>query len=81
MKLIIYIINVLHHLIVWSMAVAPMLCWLTQPWYVAMPITMFLAQQVTGRCPLTDWENSLRKRHGMPEIKGGFVKYYYRSLL
>lgn len=47
-------------------------------WYIALPLLTFLANWAydnTNRCPLTVWENHLRRRIGLPEIDN-FLYYY-----
>lgn len=48
-----------------------------EPWYVALPICSLIFFLTFGRaeCPSTRWENRLRRKLGMEEIRG-FVKHY-----
>ena len=48
------------------------------PWYVALPLCTFIVLVTFSKvidCPMTRYENKLRKQVGKPEIKG-FVKHY-----
>ena len=47
-------------------------------WYVALPLCTFIVLVTFSKvldCPMTRYENKLRKDVGKPEIKG-FVKHY-----
>ena len=47
-------------------------------WYVALPLCTFIVLVTFSKvldCPMTRYENKLRKEVGKPEIKG-FVKHY-----
>lgn len=49
-----------------------------EPWYVSIPIVSWLINigSLRGlRCPLTELENYLRRKIGLPEIKGFVSKY------
>jgi hypothetical protein len=48
------------------------------PWYVALPLCTFIVLVTFSKvidCPMTRYENKLRKKVGKPEIRG-FVKHY-----
>lgn len=48
------------------------------PWYVSLPIITLILSLIYNRnavCLLTHIENKLRKKQGLPEIKG-FVRHY-----
>jgi hypothetical protein len=48
------------------------------PWYVALPLCTFIVLVTFSKvldCPMTRYENKLRKNVGKPEIRG-FVKHY-----
>lgn len=66
-----------------AVAVLPM----TQPWSVSVPLVSFIVWLSTTRtvhCPLTNLENSVRRRLGLDEIHG-FIGFYlvrpFRRLL
>ena len=47
-------------------------------WYLALPVCTFIVLVTFSKvldCPMTRYENKLRKEVGKPEIKG-FVKHY-----
>lgn len=48
-------------------------------WYISLPLVSFLVRITFERddlsCPLTRWENKIRKKLGWPIITG-FVKHY-----
>ncbi len=50
-----------------------------QPLEVALPLMVFIFFYSTNKieCPLTNWENRLRKKLGMKVI-GGFVGHYFK---
>ena len=48
------------------------------PWYLALPVCTFIVLVTFSKvldCPMTRYENKLRKDVGKPEIRG-FVKHY-----
>lgn len=48
------------------------------PWYVALPLCTFITLVTFSKvldCPMTRYENKLRRDVGKPEIRG-FVKHY-----
>lgn len=49
-----------------------------EPWYVWIPICTMIGRIVwgSGECPLTVFENKVRKKIGMKPIKG-FVYHYF----
>jgi len=53
-----------------------------QPWYVALPLCTFIfwISLVRGvECPLTRFENYLRRKMNLAPIKG-FVKHYFYEM-
>ena len=49
------------------------------PWYIALPLCTFIALVTFSRvldCPMTRYENKIRKRLDKPLI-GGFIKHYF----
>lgn len=48
-----------------------------EPWYISFPICMTVGRAMFSKeCPLTDLENSLRRKLGWPKIHG-FVGHYF----
>jgi hypothetical protein len=48
------------------------------PWYIGLPLCTFIGVVTFSRvidCPMTRYENKIRKRLGKPTI-GGFIKHY-----
>jgi hypothetical protein len=67
-----------HMLIVIINVISLVLLPFLTPFYVATPICSLLVNFMFNRnmtCPLTDLENSLREKLGLPKIKG-FIGHY-----
>lgn len=79
LKIILALLVMVHFVLVFSVAVAFILVPFREPWYVSLPICIWIVHLVTSKtltCPLTEWENALRRRLGMRQI-GGFVGFYF----
>ena len=62
-----------------SMVVLPVLCLTGHiPWYIVFPLMTWLSVSACTRvnCPLTNYENKIRKKLGKP-IVTGFIKHYF----
>lgn len=76
MRLLLYAVVTFHFGLVLVLASCAVVAPLQAPWYVGLPILVFVAQQFFGnRCPITNLENRIRRSLGMPEIRG-FIGYY-----
>lgn len=69
---------VTHVVLMFFMAAAFFVIPFYQPWYVALPLEVFIVRLVFSRslCPLTELENTIRQKLGYKRI-GGFVGNYF----
>jgi hypothetical protein len=68
-----------HGAIVLGHIVATLVMVVLAPWYIAFPLAVLVTWHASSRvvdCPLTRFENSLRKSLGMKPI-GGFIGHYF----
>lgn len=68
----------IHILVVLANVVAAIVTPFLAPWYIAVPLLTLWANWAwmpLPYCPLTHFENWMRRRMGMPEIDD-FVNYY-----
>jgi hypothetical protein len=69
---------VVGHVAVWiGLLLSCVLATTYQPWYVAMPIISFCVYLLTTdvMCPVTRWENAVRRQLGWPEL-ANFTHWY-----
>ncbi len=78
--LVFYTLVVTHFTLVCGVGVSFLLLPFLAPWYIALPLMVFIWFFGTTKveCKLTDTENYLRKQLGMKPI-GGFVGHYFRK--
>jgi len=71
---------VVHSLVLLSMLVAVPMLILYEPWYVSLPLLVWMLNLLTMpfRCPLTSVENYFRTKIGLPKINGFISKYVLR---
>lgn len=56
------------------------------PWYIAIPLWGFLLRTAFNRdsqynfCPLSSWENQVRRKLGLPQIKGFIANYFWHPI-
>lgn len=68
-----------HHAVVWGNAIAFFVLPFRSPWYQALPLCSVILLLTFARgveCPLTAWENAIRRQLGWPIIKA-FIGHYY----
>lgn len=68
----------LHWLIVFANLVSFIILPFLTPWYIACPLMTWIGLLSCSRvldCPLTRYENKIRRELGKPEIKG-FIRHY-----
>lgn len=58
-------------LLLFLIASIPML-FIYEPWYVSVPVVVWIVNLMTlpVKCPLTTLENMLRRKAGLPTIRG-----------
>ena len=78
MRFLLFLVVALHLFVVIGNAIAFFIVPFLTPWYVAIPICSFIflvsfSKEI--KCPLTNWENTLRMKIGKKRI-GGFIGHY-----
>ena len=73
-----YSVVAVHLALVFAMSVSIPLLFINQPWYVALPLSIWIMHLSKGpfRCPLTQLENKIRVDLGKPKISG-FISHYF----
>ena len=76
-KIFLYGVVIAHFLLLFFNALAFFLLPFFQPWYVALPIMCFLYRLATVErmCPITNYENIIRKILGLRQINS-FIGHY-----
>ena len=69
----------LHFILLPCVVASVVLTWLYQPLYVALLFTISFANLMFTRaeCVLTNLENKIRKRLGLPKIRGFVARYIF----
>ena len=63
--------------------IIPFFLIVTEPFWVWVPINIWIMHLMFSPvlvCPATIWENRLRRKLGMPEIKTFFLHYFIKPL-
>jgi hypothetical protein len=71
MHLTLYWLIVIGHVAVWGgLLLSCFMCLLYQPLYIAMPVISFCVYLLTTNhiCPVTCWENCIRRKLGWPQV-------------
>ena len=82
MRLALYTMWLVHMAVIFGNLAAMIVVPFVQPWYIALPIITLLGNLMLTpiNCPLTRWENKIRKRLGMRTIKGFTGHYLIKPL-
>ena len=77
LRMALYGVILFHFVLVFGMFISFFVLPFRADWSVALPLCVIIVNFMLARihCPLTDLENVLRGRLGMPKIKG-FIGYY-----
>lgn len=77
MKALFIAVVLLHYLLIILVGLSIPMLILSTDWFIWLPLTVLILQIPTslGRCPLTELENVIRKKMGMPIIRS-FIKEY-----
>ncbi len=73
LKIALYITVAAHYALFIGLMASPVPLFLYTPWYVSVPLVSWVINIATLRglrCPLTELENYIRRKMGIPEIKG-----------
>jgi hypothetical protein len=76
-RILFYLVVILHFVFLIFNAISLIILPFKTPFYIWLPLMTWLVALVTNpiKCMITSLENKLRKKLGMPEIKG-FVYHY-----
>ena len=83
MKIAWMILVIFHIGVVFGNAAAFVSLPFLTPWYIALPMCSFICLITFSRelrCPLTNLENSMRKKMGKKEIRGFIGHYMWRPM-
>ena len=83
LKILFYLLVLAHHISIILLILSPFYLILTQPFYIWIPINIWVMHLMFSPvlvCPATIWENRLRRKLEMPEIKTFFLHYYIKPL-
>ena len=81
-EIILFLIQCLHWTFLVLTGVSFFLLWILEPWYVALPLSIWIVHLGFSRtldCPWTRLENRYRSKTGRKEI-GGFISHNLRVL-
>ena len=81
-EVILFLIQWLHWTFLVLTGVSFFLLWILEPWYVALPLSIWIVHLGFSRtldCPWTRLENRYRSKTGRKEI-GGFISHNLRVL-
>lgn len=78
LHLALYIVVVVHMVLVAAMAISVPLLAIHQPWYVSLPVSVWIMHLMKAplKCPLTTLENYIRSELHLPKIRG-FISHYF----
>ena len=78
-KLLLYSLVVIHFIVILLLIITPPLVIIMEPFWVSIPICIWVMHLMFSPvlvCPATIWENRLRRKLEMPEIKTFFYHYF-----
>jgi len=78
-KITLYFLVLFHHLGILGFLVSSPLLIVVEPFWIWLPLNTLILHLIFSPvlvCPLTIWENRLRKKLGLEKI-GTFIKHYY----
>lgn len=78
LRLLLWLLVISHHLALWMITLSVPLLFLKEPIWISLPLSAWVMHLGCTRlnCPLTRYENYLRRNLGMPEIET-FLRHYY----
>lgn len=81
-KTLVYVTATVHWLLIATMFMSAVILPFAQPWYIAIPLVICIIRVGTSRdkCIITDFENKLRRKAGMPVMLKGFIYHYMLKL-
>ena len=80
-KILLYLLVLFHHLGIIGFLVSVPLLVMNEPFWVWLPVNTWILHLIFSPvlvCPLTIWENKLRKKLGWEKIDTFFKHYYIR---
>jgi len=81
-EIILFFIQWIHWTVLVLTGTSLFLLWILEPWYVALPISIWILHLGFSRtldCPWTRFENIYRSKTGRQEI-GGFISHNLKVL-
>jgi len=83
LKILLLLLIIGHHISCLLLIIAPFYLIVYEPFWIWLPLNIWILHVIFSPvlvCPGTMWENRLRRRLGMPEIKTFFKHYYIEPL-
>ena len=77
--ILLYSLVVVHFIIILLLFITPVFLIINEPFWIWVPVNIWIMHLMFSPvlvCPATIWENRLRRKLGMPEIKTFFYHYY-----
>ena len=82
-KLLLYCLVFVHFKVITLLLITPFFLIFTEPLWIWLPVNIWIMHLMFSPvlvCPATIWENRLRRKLGMSEIKTFFLHYYIKPL-
>ena len=82
-KIFLYFLVLFHHLGILGFLVSAPLLMIKEPFWVWLPVNTWIMHLIFSPvlvCPLTIWENRLRRKLDKPELKTFFLHYYIKPI-
>ena len=83
LKLLFYLLVIVHHISVLLLLVSPTLLIVYEPFWVWLPVNVWIMHVIFSPvlvCPATIWENRLRRKLDKPVIKTFILHYYIKPI-
>jgi len=78
-KFILLLLVLIHHIFIVLLIITPVFVMINEPFWIWVPVNVWVMHLIFSPvlvCPATIWENRLRRKLKMPEIRT-FIKHYY----
>mgnify|MGYP001166359761 CR=1 FL=1 len=83
LKILFWILVIGHHFAILSLFFCPFYLMINEPFWIWLPVNIWILHLMFSPvlvCPATIWENRLRRKLEMPEIKTFFLHYYIKPI-
>ena len=83
-RVLLYLLIFVHFNIILLLFITPFFLIFNEPFWIWVPINIWIMHLVFSPvlvCPATIWENRLRRKLGMSEIKTFFLHYFIKPFV